>query len=113
MGQARSRQAHSWMCMLHVSTVVPASDRKQGLIWVHKQLQGPWPCLLVCPSVTAHCPPRQAYCSGGRKGVSGQKWEGAKLEFLALSVCTIVWVGREGLGWHLAHTALEALPGCQ
>lgn len=45
----------------------------------------------------------------GLGGVSGgRKHADAQLEDLALSMCMIVGVCWDGLGWHLALTALEA-----
>ena len=35
-------QVHNWRAYLKVSVMVTASDRRQGLICAHKQLQGPW-----------------------------------------------------------------------
>lgn len=46
--QTGGMQVHSWKCWLQVSTVVPARDRRQGLIWSHSSCGALAFCMLAC-----------------------------------------------------------------
>lgn len=60
--------------------VVPASDRRQNLIWSHKQLWGPH--FSVCSPVATLSVPWCEHCCGGQWWGSGWKHAGAQMEGL-------------------------------
>ena len=106
-----------WRCtgaqMLGLAAGEPsgASDRRQGQIQAHKQLQRPW--LSVCTSTAIGCCHRCTHANEGWWWVSGPQCASAQLEGLALRAHTVVWVSCGGSRFApCTPTATEAWAGC-
>lgn len=86
--------------------VVLASDRRQGLIYVHRQLWGA--LALAALNRWLHIPSSMSPMHAAVEVSDGCQASGAQLEGLVLSMGTVIDVrGREVLDWCLALTQLQ------